>query len=218
MLDTVTPFFNSNFLQTAVTLVAGLVAVYIYAKQKKDTKKAAANSIFLEIQHIERCIPKIKEAVRRGNLQNLDFNILRDDSWSRYSNLFSSDFDREEWEAITDFYNSAKILKEAIDQTNKSFEEDIAQIRVNKQRILADITKDTIYMLDSQADASSENALEQFNKKVEVFDKLYMSRQEDYFAYTPVKYMNDAKKCLEDINKISITTIGTKFKDIVGIR
>jgi len=213
MIDSFLSFFDSSFLQTFVTLLVGFVALYVYRRQKNDTKRAAANSIFLEIQHIERCIPKVKEAVRRGTLQNLDFNILREDSWSKFSHLFSSDFDKEEWETITDFYTSARLLDESIYQTNRSIEEDIKQIRVNKQRILADITKDTL----DQASTDSEATLDQYNKKVDVFDKLYMSRQDD-FAYTPVKYLNDAKKCLEDLSKISITSIGTKFKRIIGIK
>jgi hypothetical protein len=213
MTDQIVNFFDSNFLQTLVTFAVGLVAWYVYTRQRNDTKRAAANSIFLEIQHVEQCISKVKEAVRRGTLQNLDFNVLREDSWSKYSHLFSSDFDKEEWETITDFYTSARLLDESIFQTNRSIEEDIAQIRVNKQRILADITKDTL----DHASADSEATLDQFNKKVEVFDKLYMSRQDD-FAYTPVKYLNDAKKCLEDLGRISITTIGTKFKKIIGIK
>jgi hypothetical protein len=214
MLDRIFGFLDSNFLQTVVTLAVGLVALYVYQRQRKDTKRAAANSIFLEIQHTEHCLPKIKEAVRRGTLQNLDFNVLREDSWSKYSHLFSNDFDKEEWEIITDFYTNARLLDESIIQTNRSIEEDIKQIRINKQRILANITKDTIY---AAGNTDGEAIVTQYNQKLDVFDKLYMSRQDD-FAYTPVKYLNDAKKCLEDLDKISITSIGTKFKKIIGIQ
>lgn len=48
---------------------------------------------------------------------------------------------------------------------------------------------------------------------LDVFDKLYMSRQEE-FAYTPVKHINDAKKHLEDMQKLTITSIGNKLKQI----
>jgi hypothetical protein len=212
-MEAFTTFLNSNFLQTVVTLVAGLFALYIYTRQKRDHKKAAANSIYLEIQHVERCIPKIKDAVRRGGLNNLDINVLREDAWSKYSHMFSSDFDKDEWETITDFYQTAHLLDEAITESNKAFSEDVAQIRVNKQRIIADITKE---LLLSNPDQNPEAAIQTYNQKLDVFDKLYMSRQEE-FAYTPVKHKNDAEKCLEDIQKISITTIGEKFKNIIGI-
>ncbi len=203
---------NSNFLQTLVTLIAGLSALYIYRRQRKDSKRAAANSIYLEIQHIERCIPKVKGAVRRGGLNNLDINILREDAWSKYSHMFSADFDKDEWETITDFYQTARLLGEAIFESNKAFGEDVAQIRVNKQRIIADITKDVI---DNPGDA--DDALQNYNQKLDLFDKLYMLRQDD-FAYTPVKHKNDAEKCLEDLQKISITTIGVKFKKFIGLK
>jgi predicted DNA-binding protein YlxM (UPF0122 family) len=211
--DSIFHFFNSNFFQTLITLLVGFVALYIYNRQKNDQKRAAANSIYLEIQHIERSIPKVKEAARRGSLNNLDVSLLREDGWSKYNHLFSSDFDKDEWEVITDFYANARTLDEAIKLSNTSFNDDIAQIRVNKQRVLADITKGTV----NQPIGDGEQVVEQYNKKLEVFDKLYMSRQDD-FAYTPVKYLNDAKKCLEELSNISITTIGTKFKKIIGIK
>lgn len=212
-MDSVIDFFDSNFFQTLVTFAVGFIAFFIYQRQKKDTKKAAANSIYLEIQHIEKCLSKVKEAVRAGSLNNLDLSLLREDSWSKYSPLFSSDFDKEEWEVITDFYQNARLLDEAIKLSSKSFGDDISQIRVNKQRILADISKDT---LEAQP-IDGEEAIRQFQTKVDIFDKLYMSKQEDY-AYTPVKYLNDAKKCIEDLDRISITSIGTKFKKIIGVR
>ena len=207
-------FLDSNFLQTVVTLLVGFIAFYIYTRQRKDSKRASANSIYLEIQHIERCIPKVKKAVRQGGLNNLDFNILREDAWSKYSHMFSSDFDKDEWETITDFYQNARLLDEAILQSNKAFGEDVAQIRVNKQRIIADMTKD---MLDGSSSSEAEDAIQAYNQKLDIFDKLYMSRQDD-FAYTPVKHKNDAEKYLEDLQKISITSVGTKFKKIIGIK
>lgn len=212
-MSNIANFFNSTFFQTLVTLLVGLIALFIYRKQKKDSKQAAANSVFLEIQHIERSIPKVKDAVRSGSLNHLDLSLLREDAWSKYSSLFSADFDKDEWEVITDFYQNARLLDESIRQSSKSFNEDIVQIRINKQRMLADIAKDTI---DNPA-PDSKSTVEQYNTKVEVLDKLYMSRQDD-FAYTPVKYVNDAKKCLEDLDRISITNIGLKFKKIIGLK
>ncbi len=213
-MNVIFDFLNSNFFQTLITLIAGLVALYVYQKQKQDHKRGAANSVFLEIQHIERCLPKVKEAIRRGGLNNLDFTLIRDDAWSRYSHLFSGNFDQVEWEVITDFYLNARLLDESIAASNKSFSDDIAQIRYNKQRMFAEITKD---MIDSPPSGEGVDAIGIYNQRVELFDKLYMSRQEE-FAYTPVKYLNDAKKCVEDMDKLSITTIGTKLKRVGNIR
>ena len=213
-MDAILKFLDSNLLQTIVTLIAGLIALYIYTRQRRDNKKAAANSIFLEIQHVERCIPKAKEAVRRGDLNNLNFNILREDAWSKYSQMFSTDFDNDEWETITDFYQTARQLDNAITESNDAFGKDVSQIRINKQRIIANITKDVI---DGASGDDTETILQNYNQKLDVFDKLYMSRQGE-FAYTPAKHKNDAEKCLEDLQKISITSIGTKLKKIIGVK
>ena len=206
-------FFDSNLMQTIVTLIVGFVAFYIYLRQKRDEKSSAANSIFLEIQHIEACIPKVKTSVRRGTLNDIDFGIMRDDSWSRHSHMFSNNFDKDEWEAITEFYQKARLLDRAIQASIESFALDVSEIRVNKQRVIADITKDTLDIAGSDA----ERNVDMYNKMLDVFDKLYMSRQDD-FAYTPVKHINDAKKYLEDMQKLTITGIGKKLKKIARIK
>lgn len=213
-MDLAADILNSNFLQSAITFIVGLFALLIYRRQKRDQKKAAASSIYLEIQHIESCIPKLKEATRRGSL-NLDLNIIRENSWPKYSHLFSSDFDKDEWITITDFYQNAKVLEDSVRASAASFDDDIRQIRYNKQRMFAEITKD---FLDSASDGDAESQLKTYNQRMEIFDKLYMSRQEDFAAYTPMKYMNDAKKALEDMEKLSITSIGSKFKSIIGVK
>jgi hypothetical protein len=41
-----------------------------------------------------------------------------------------------------------------------------------------------------------------------------MQRQ-DEMAYSPVKLQNDAERYIEDLPTISVTSIGTKFKQIV---
>lgn len=213
-MDLAADILNSNFLQSAITFIVGLFALLIYRRQKRDQKKAAASSIYLEIQHIESCIPKLKEATRRGSL-NLDLNIIRENSWPTYSHLFSNDFDKDEWITITDFYQNAKVLEDSVRASAASFDDDIRQIRYNKQRMFAEITKDFI---DNPPDGDAESQIKNYNQRIEFFDKLYMSRQEDFAAYTPVKYMNDAKKALEDMEKLSITSIGSKFKDIIGVK
>lgn len=204
--------FNSNFFQTIVTFVAALVAFVIYKKQQKDQKKAAANAIFLEIQHIESCLPKIKEATRRETLSGLDFRVIRDNAWEKYGNQFSSDFDKDEWGVLTDFFQNAKIINDAIMLSNDSFEDDIRQIRYNKQRMFAEITKE---FLDNPPTGKPEDQLAHLNQRMELFDKLYMSRQDGFAAYTPLKYLSDTKKAISDMDRISITTIGTKFKELI---
>lgn len=205
---------NSNFLQTLVTLVAGIIAYLVYITQKKDTKKDAANTLLLEIQHAERSVAKVREYVRKGDL-NIDVEVLQVNSWANHKHLFSRDFDKNEWDAITDFYNKAQLLDDAIKYNNNGFSGDVEQIRINKQRILAEFTKDTINNLNNLEGETAESILKSYNDKISLFDQLYMEKQ-GQFAYNPQKPINDAKKYLEDLHPLSTASVGIKLKQLAG--
>ncbi len=207
-------FLNSNFLQTLITLAAGIVAYIVYITQKKDSKKDAANTLLLEIQHAERSISKVREYVRKGDL-NIDVEVLQVNSWANHKHLFSRDFDKNEWDAITDFYNKAQLLDDAIKYNNKGFLGDVEQIRINKQRILAEFTKDTINNLHELEGETAESTLKTYNDKISLFDQLYMEKQ-GQFAYNPQKPINDAKKYLEDLQPLSTASVGIKLKQLAG--
>lgn len=208
-------FLNSNLFQTIVALLVGGLAYLVYLRQKIDNKKDAANSLLLEIQHAERSIARAKEHVRKGNLE-VDLEILQVNSWTTHKHLFSRDFDKDEWDAVTEFFNKAHLLDEAIKYNSLGFTADVEQIRANKQRILADLTKDVIDKLGS-ADLTTEGALQAFNSRAELFDKLYMEKQSMY-AYNPTKPINDAKVYLEDLRPLSTTSVGTKLKKLSGAK
>ncbi len=207
-----TDFINSNSFQTFVTLFVGLIAYIVYIRQKKDHKRDSATSLLLEIQHAERSIERAKDHVRSGNL-DVDLEILQVNSWPTHKHLFSRDFDKDEWDAITSFYNKAQLLDNAIRYNGLGFASDIEHIRANKQRILADITKETLDAMGSPESTSTESVLQYYNTRTELFDKLYMEKQSQYM-YSPNKPINDAKKYLEDLIQLSTTSVGTKLKKI----
>lgn len=205
-------FLNSNFFQTVVALIAGLVAYFIYWKQKLDYKKDAATSILLEIQNAERIIARIRESIR-DNLLKIDRTIIQSNNWEKYQHLFARDFDRDEWDTISDFYNKSILLDEAVKYNSLGFTNDVEQIRANKQRILADFAKDLITNASNklQLNRDSSEMISEFNNQVKAFDQIYMSKQGE-FAYLPMKPLNDAKIYLEDLRMISTTSVGLKLK------
>lgn len=204
-------FFNSNFFQTIMTLIVGLLAFLLYRKQQNDRKKAAANALYLEIQNIESNITKVREALSRESLAGLDITLVRTNEWLKSSHLFSEDFDNDEWQSVSDFYHHAQLIDNAIDESSKAFLDDVANIRRNKQKFFAVLAKEA---LDSNAtDRSVDKILESLRVVQNIFDKFYMNNQSD-LSYTPVKYQSDASRSIQEMNKISITTIGTKLKRI----
>lgn len=203
-------FFNSNLFQSLVALVVGLVAFAIYFKQKSDYKKDAASSILLEIQNAERIIPRIKESIRNGHLE-IDVIVMPSNSWERYKHLFVRNFDRDEWDAITEFYNKARLLDGAIRFNNSAFMNDAEQIRINRQRILADLANEILKRAEQNPNADVSTELKTFNDKLDIFDKLYMDKQ-GQFSYKPMKPLNDAKLYLEDWVTLTTTSVGAKLK------
>lgn len=202
-------FLYSNLFQTLVTLFVGCFVLYLYRKQQVDHKKAAATALYLEIQNIEECLPQVRDALNRNSLNDLDINLVRTNEWLKNSYLFSGNLDNDEWQSVSNFYHHAQLIDEAIRQSSRSFVDDIANIRRNKQKFFAILAKEALE--GDNRDRTAKEVLGSLKIAQDIFDKFYMSNQND-LSYTPVKYQNDAERSLLEMHKISITTIGSKLK------
>ena len=107
---------------------------------------------------------------------------------------------------------------------NKTFfHKNEEQIRVNKQRIASDYTKEAVDAMmqindnDPGKEQMSIRITEEFVDKTKRFDDAYMARQ-NLVMYNPNKPINDAKIYLADLNQISNTNIGIKLKKIARIK
>lgn len=206
-----TAFFNSNTFVALSTLLVGSVAFIVYKIQQKDFKKDAANAILLEMKSAERSLRVVKENINKDILA-ADTQVMHYESWSKHKYLFVRDLDRDEWDLITDFYAKCQLIDEAVKYNNSSFWNDVEQIRANKQRVLADITKEHIGIPEEKRNAA------EFIKTAEDFDKIYMVRQ-GQFGYNPQKPINDVRLYLTNLNiQITQTTIGMKLKRLAKIR
>ncbi len=205
-------FLNSTGLQTLVTAIVGLGALIVYGLQKKDRKRSAAAILLLEIQQAERAIPRAKEYIRQENL-DVDLRILQSDTWDKNKYLFTKDFDKDEWDSITEFYNKARLLDGSIEYARKCFNEDVEQIRKNKQRVFADFAKESVNTLSISDKSEHDVIIKLMQAKMATFEKLYMGQQ-NQAQYKPQKILDDAKHCIEDLNVLSTTSIGQKLKKI----
>lgn len=196
----------ATIISPLVTVVVGCFAFGVYFKQKGDDKRAAANMILLEIRHIEKSVKEVKNALKNDNLNTVEDDVIREDVWSKYSHIFSKDFDNDEWEAVSNFFQNAKLLNAAVKKSRDPYNGDVAQIRINKQRHIAELAHEAMVK-------PSKDAPTIFQNKAEAFNKLYESVQEKYL-YTPSKYTDDAKRYCDDLNTISTTAVGIKLKKI----
>jgi len=206
----------ATYVQTAVTLLVGTIAYVIYKIQKSDNKRDAANSLLLEIQSGENAVSKVRDALNRDHL-DVDVSVMPSESWSKNKHLFVRDFDKDEWESISDFYNKSSLLDQAISYNKTAFASDVEQIRTNKQRVLAtyaeEAVKEATYSTET---VNGEQLQETYDLKAKTFDKLYMNKQGE-FSYTPQKPKNDAKLYLTDMPKLTTSSVGIKLKKIAKL-
>lgn len=211
-----------SLITSVITIIVGLVAIGVYIWQKHDNKKLAANAILFEIKNAERSIKEARNNLKKDFLSEELFT-MKYESWSKYRHLFVKDFDRDGWDTITDFYNKCQLFDEAVTYNKTFFQKNEEQIRINKQRVVADYTKeavDAISQVNDDDPGKEEMAVkitEEFIDKTKRFDATYMGRQ-DLVMYNPQKPINDAKIYLADLKLISNTSIGTKLKKVAKIK
>jgi len=206
----------ATYVQTVVTLIVGALAYIIYRIQKSDFKRDAANSLLLEIQSGENAISKVRDALSKDHL-DVDVSIMPSESWSKNKHLFVRNFDKDEWESISDFYNKSSLLDQAIKYNKTAFASDVEQIRTNKQRVLATYAEEAVKEATySKETVNGEQLQETYNLKAKTFDKLYMDKQGE-FSYTPQKPKNDARLYLTDMPKLTTSSVGIKLKKIAKL-
>ncbi len=131
--------------------------------------------------------------------------------------MFIRNFDRDEWDSITNFYDKCTLIDELIKYNNGSFWNDVEQIRANKQRVLADYARK--YRDELSGDPKSdEKKLISFDETTDEFNEVYMRRQWR-FGYTPDKGIIDARQYLAEIDLgISNSNIGAKLKVLANLK
>jgi hypothetical protein len=89
------------------------------------------------------------------------------------------------------------------------FRNDVEQIRINKQRAVADFAIETVNSISSET--NREDVAELFSSKVQVYDTLYMSKQGE-MGYAPVRIIEDAKKYIDNMPAVLSSPSITKLK------
>lgn len=215
-------FLNSNVALGLVTLAVGGVALYVYKKQRHDYKRNAAGIILLEIQRAERQLKLIQENVNGSNVELPENKFLmKEASWDKYGYLFVRDFTRDQWDAISDFYEKCQRFDQAVANNDSYFEKITHQTRVNLQRILADVIKENI---DNLPEKPSDKQVADMNTRIgdtlKRFSDDYMAIMQgpgSAYFYNPKKPVVDAAKSLNGLNGgLSLTVIGIRLNKIAS--
>lgn len=103
--------FLSTYISATTTILAGLIALFVYRKQKSDTKRAAALLIFHEIVYADQI------AKNAGEIEGIKYylRLLPSQNWLMNKHLFTPDFNREELQLIDQFYARATDIDRLMD-------------------------------------------------------------------------------------------------------
>jgi len=157
-------------------------------------------------------LKKVKDEVENEVLPG-DVNLMHVESWNQYKYLFIKDLDRDEWEAVNDFYSRCKLIDEAISYNKTFFQKNEEQFRVNKNRAAADYAKESVEAFYRGENVAVKDVAEEKYKK---FDEIFMEINE---LYSPRKPILDAKKHIQKLNlSISFGSVGSKLKRMAKIR
>lgn len=210
-------FLNSSFFIALITLFVGSVAFSIYRKQKRDAKRDAANVILLEIQSAEQQLQVVRQA--KDELAE-NVYLMKNSSWDKYRYLFVRDFDRNEWDKISDFYNKCLQYDASVAYASTYFGSNVEKAQDHIMETLAEYAKQYV---------SDVEVLENPDDKQELTD-LYKARKSNFlqafgvvggddslaeppYFYNPQKPTIDAKAVLETMEtSLSVTSIGNKLK------
>jgi len=226
-MNTVTHFFNSSFFIALVTLIAGLVALYIYYKRKIDRKKDAANIILLEIKNAETKLSQSKESIIDKKILPETIYSMRTVSWDKYSYLFVRDFTDKEWDNINTFYEKCQLFDKAVEYGSTYFKKNEEQTRINLQSALSQYIKeflDEFKDANKQANEKTQNkmraeARNEYRQMLDGFAEAFMSEvtspSTNYF-YHPRKAFSDAEAIVQTVRlDISTSSIGIKLEQII---
>jgi len=201
---------NSTGLQTGVVLATSAFIFIQYKIRRRDEIKNAAELVLTEIEGAERKVKEVKKRLADNVLES-DVSVITTNSWEKYRHMLSRFLDRDEWDSIEDFYSRALLLDDTVKYNNQMFRNDVEQIRINKQRAVADFAIDTVNSISDTT--NREEVAEIFSAKVQVYDTLYMSKQGE-MTYAPSKIVEDAKKYISNMPKLINSSITTKLKAV----
>lgn len=99
-----------NTYDWIVTIIVGLVAVFLYFQARNDNKRDAAKLILQEIRYADQ---KVRN-YRTYSSYNFTEKILPTNSWNKNINLFIRQLTESELDLISKFFSSATYLDEVI--------------------------------------------------------------------------------------------------------
>lgn len=187
-------YFFQYIFSGLATLVTGMVAWLVYLYNKRDRKIEIATIILNDIVAAEREIHNI----RTNKVVNDYTYILPVNHWEESQHIFIKNFDSDELSRISNFFKICSLTEESL-KLMRSYLPIAMEQKVR-------VTQDKLIELASNTNDKSEYA----SKKSKV---LGVFEPEDYW-FSPNTPRLNLINFLQDVEQLSLSSIGTKFKII----
>lgn len=106
--------FNDNL--GIITLFVGIIAIYLYLKQKSDRKRSAARLILQEIRYAEQ---QIRNSGRGARGYALSSKLLPTNSWNDNVHLFAKHLKETQIDMISEFYSKTIYIDSLIAERSR---------------------------------------------------------------------------------------------------
>ena len=232
-----TKYLNSSYLLAVITGIGGGIAFYTYFKQKADTKRDAAKTLFAEMINAETIIKRIKDKKEYSDTRTLNLGLdpmqfyLGNFSWSQYKYLFIKDFDSYEWEKINLYFSQcntfnnsikdiASLLPKNIEYRTQFTQEILAKIALEQAKKLAELEKPTNLSSNVNNDEykTYQDQMSKITNKYKditnsfIYSYIGENNSPMIYSYNPINSYSLLERDLDKIDtEISKSSIGKKL-------
>jgi len=204
---TTNKLLNSTLFLGLITLTVGLVALYLYRKQKRDERQDAATVLLAEIKSAVSRLPDLTKRFKANQMGTLAENtlLMPSESWSKFKYLFLNDLKDEEWEGLNEFYKNAINYDDAVREYQTYFLNNMSENWVSIHKNYYETMRDFFRKHPTATDINKNT-----EDKVLNFTNKYISNAYSLAGYIPQKPLTDAETALDNIDRtIVISSVGT---------
>lgn len=214
-------FLNSQFFVALVGSVGAITAYWIYKRNIRQHKKDAANILLLEIQNAKRQMAVVSKQFKDAaddetKMLAEDTFLMPNESWNKYKYLFVRNFDRDEWDNISTFYDKCYLFDKAVRHNNEAFPQNAEQLRNAMYESVRAVLSEYV---DTNPTAKRYSEAE--NTAVLKAGKIHDLIQENaarLFSYAPRKPILDARAQLDELKALDLELVVLKFKKIARVK
>ena len=185
-----------SFVSIFGTLISVGVAVLLYNVKVKRDKKNAAIILLMEIRNAEKSISVIRES---GTVTETTF-VMPASSWNKFQHYFVSDFDSDELDLLSHFYNLCIVIQKEVDRMKDQLPtSNQEKIKITQQKLLDLAEK---YAGDEEKYLQARKAI--------LYDRFFLENE----WFKPKLPEDRVIQHLISINSVLTTTCGQKLKKL----